>query len=101
VPFDQSLDTVKLCPLEAAAALKPDGVEPELGHSVLPLHMGMRWFVPVASIEEERDGRRRAAPHVPLGFSETLPAPVDRGRGRLLDDRARVRGRSATSSGIA
>jgi hypothetical protein len=56
IVLDQLLYAVDFIPAEAAAVLKPDGFEPELGLVSITLDVDVRRFVRVASIKEESVG---------------------------------------------
>ena len=51
--FDQLLNPLDLDSPESTTPLQPDWVEPELREVVVTLHVDMRWFIAVTSIEEE------------------------------------------------
>ena len=51
--LDEPLNPLDLDSPESTAALQPDRIEPELGEVVVTLHVDMRWFIAVISIEEE------------------------------------------------
>src|SRR4051794_4348937 len=51
--FDQCPDAVDVLPAEAAAALQPDGIEPELRLGVVTLDVDVRRLTPVASVKEK------------------------------------------------
>ena len=54
--LDQLTDAVNLFPPKAAAALQPDGVEPELCFASVAFDMDVRRLTPVAGVEEEPKG---------------------------------------------
>jgi hypothetical protein len=51
--LDQFADPVELFPAEAAAALQPDWVEPELRLAIVTLDMDVRRLASVAGVKEE------------------------------------------------
>ena len=51
--FDEPLNPSDLDSPESTTALQPDRVEPELCEVVVTLHVDMRCFIAVTSIEEE------------------------------------------------
>jgi hypothetical protein len=51
--FDEPLNLLDLDSPESTTALQPNRIEPELGEVVVALHVDMRWFIAVPSIEEE------------------------------------------------
>jgi len=53
VCFDKPLDSIQFASVETSTALKPDRVQPQLGSVVVTLNVNVRWFVAIASIEEE------------------------------------------------
>ena len=51
--FDEPLNPLDLTSGKSATPLQPDRVEPELCEVVVTLHVDVRWFIAVTSIEEE------------------------------------------------
>jgi hypothetical protein len=51
--LDQLADSINLFSGETAAALQPNGVEPELRLAVVAFDMDVRRLIPIAGIEEE------------------------------------------------
>jgi hypothetical protein len=51
--LDQITDSVDLFPAEAAAALQPDGIEPELRLAVVTFDVDVRRLPSIAGVEEE------------------------------------------------
>jgi hypothetical protein len=51
--FDEPLNPLDLDSPESTTALQPNRIEPELGEVVVALHVDMRWFIAITSIEEE------------------------------------------------
>jgi hypothetical protein len=49
----KSVKSVDLTPVEPAAALQPDGIEPEFGKLVLALYVNVLWLLAVSCIKEE------------------------------------------------
>lgn len=47
------MKSVDLIPVEPAAALQPDRIEPEFSNLVLALYVNVWWLFPVSGIEEE------------------------------------------------
>lgn len=51
--LDQLTDTIDLFAAESVAALQPNGIEPELRFTVVPLNVDVRWLTAIPSVEEE------------------------------------------------
>ena len=65
--LDQLADAVDLFPAEAAAAIHPDWVEPELRLAVVAFDVDVRRLAPIASVEEEPESTRsQHSRHTPM-----------------------------------
>src|SRR5262245_4773354 len=86
---DEGGHPVELRAPEAAALVKADGVEPELGQILVAPHADVRRFGPVTGVKKNRYGPRRSTVGMPNDamargrrqwpYSETLPAGAEVG----------------------